>query len=71
MNVNKLIILEMIMIDHRYSDIKEFYACDDERCTIVNDIVQSVLNFAKHECEFQKFVSIELDNVCVNMNYDL
>lgn len=50
MNVNKLIILEMIMIDHRYSDIKEFFANDEERCTIVNDIVESVLNFAKHEC---------------------
>ena len=71
MNVNELIIIEMIMIDHRYSDIKEFFADDDERCMIVNDIVQRVLNFAKHECEFQMFVNIYLDNVCINIDYDL
>lgn len=70
MDINKLIILEMIMIDHRYSDIKEFFADDEERCTIVNDVIESVLNFAKHECEFQTFVNIELDNVCSKIDYD-
>ena len=71
MRTNELVILEMIMIDYRYSDLKELIKDDDKRCVIVNDIVESVLNFAELKQDYQTFVNIELDNVLTNIRYNL
>ena len=61
LNVNELIIVEMIMIDDRYSDMKEFYMDDVDRLKKVREMVTNVLNQAPHETTFQTFVNIELD----------
>lgn len=68
LNVNDLVIIEMIMIDHRYSDIREFFGDDEQRLSIVNGIVRYVLRRAKHEFEFQTYVNIKLDELEREMN---
>lgn len=68
LNVNDLVIIEMIMIDHRYSDIREFFGDDEQRLSIVNGIVRYVLRRANHESEFQTYVNIKLDELEREMN---
>lgn len=60
---NELVILEMIIIDDRYSDIKNVIGCDDERKQIVNRIIRNVLKNSSHESTFQTFVNIELQSL--------
>lgn len=59
----KLLIVEMILIDHRYSDLKEIIADDYDRMCIVNHVVSTVLRKSTHEMDFQTFVNIELDRL--------
>ena len=63
LNVNEMMIIEMIIIDHRYSDIREFYMDDHDRLKILRAMVKEVLDKAPHEATFQTFVNIELDKL--------
>lgn len=65
---NALIVIELIMIDHRYSDIREFFGDDDERKALINRIVSKVLSSSHHGRYFSTFVNMELDRIIEEIN---
>ena len=61
----------MIMIDHRYSDFREFFSDDEQRLNVVNEIVKYVNRRAKHVSEYQTYVNIKLDELEREINASL
>ena len=62
-NSSTFVIIEMILNDDRYGELKELIADDFERMCIVDQAVTNVFRKSMHESHFKTFVDIELDRL--------
>lgn len=60
---SKFVIIEMILNDDRYCELKDIIADDFERMCAINQAVTNVLRKSSHELHFKTFVDIELDRL--------